>query len=309
VDEQNDQTRPPAQSPSARTRAQWALVGIIVSLALGMAAYRLLKARQIDETAALFIGLPTLLAVALALTPRAKSATGMIMKGLTIALLLSGPVLQEGFICILMASPLFYLVGALVGWAFDSARARRASQERPLHSLVVLPLLLMSVEGLSPALSLPRDLSVGSTKIVAAAPAAVEAHLAARPRFAATLPPFLRLGFPRPIGADGSGLEVGDSRTVYFSRPAAPKRLVFVVAERAPGYVRFRAVSDDTKIGTWLTWRDAEVRWTPRADGGTDVEWTLHFSRRLSPGWYFGPLESFGAAAAADYLIDSLATP
>src|SRR5205085_1257234 len=139
-----------------------------------------------------------------------------------------------------------------------------------------------------------------ATSVVAAAPAAVEARLAARPRFAETLPPFLRLGFPRPTGAEGEGLAVGDTRTIYFSRAAAPRRLVMVVAERAPGRVRFQAVSDDTKIGTWLTWRDAEVRWTPRADGGTDVEWTLRFSRRLSPGWYFGPLESLGASAAAD---------
>ena len=306
-----DQTQPEprVERPNARTRAQWALVGVIVTLALGAAAYRLLKAQGLDETAALFIGLPTLLAVALALTPKAKSATGMIMKGLTIALLLSGPLLGEGFICILMASPLFYLVGATVGLAFDSARKRRASRGRALHSLVILPLLVMSVEGLSPTVSLPTAISVSSARLVAAPPDAVAARLSEPPRFAENLPHLLRLGFPRPTGAEGSGLAVGDTRTVYFSRAAPPKKLVFVVAERAPGYVRFRALSDDTKIGTWLTWHDAEVRWTPRPDGRTDVEWTLHFVRRLSPGWYFGPLESLGAAAAADYLIDSLATP
>jgi hypothetical protein len=308
VDEQPG-TAPRVEPPTARTRAQWTLVGLIVALALGVVAYRLLHAQGIDETAALFIGLPTLLAVALALTPKATSATGMIMKGLTIALLLSGPVLREGFICILLASPLFYLVGAIVGWAVDSDRRRRSRGRRPLHSLAILPLILMSVEGLTPSVSLPTDVSVGAARSVAARSAAVEARLAAEPRFAETLPPFLRIGFPRPTGAEGGGLAVGDTRTIYFGQSGAPRRLVFVVAERAPGYVRFRAVSDDTKIGTWLTWRDAEVRWTEGADGRTDVTWTLRFSRRLSPGWYFGPLESAAAAAAAEYLIDSLATP
>jgi hypothetical protein len=279
----------------------------VVSLALGAAAYRLLRAGGLDETAALFIGLPTVLAIALALTPKAKSATGMIMKGLTIALLLSGPLLGEGFVCILMASPLFYAVGAAVGWAVDRDRRRRGGA--PARSLVIVPLLLMSMEGLSPALSFPAALTASAAKSVAAPPAAVEAQLAAAPRFADRLPPFLRLGFPRPTGAEGAGLAVGDTRTVYFGRGATPKKVVFEVAERAPGYVRFRAANDDTKIGTWLRWQDAEVRWAARPDGGTDVEWTLHFSRRLSPGWYFGPLESFGAAAAAEYLIDSLATP
>jgi hypothetical protein len=305
----DEPTQPPTASPNARTRAQWTLVGVIVALALGAAAYRLLKWQRLDETAALFVGLPTILAIALALTPRAKSATGMVMKGLTIALLLSGPLLGEGFICILMASPLFYFVGAIVGWGIDSTRRRIAEGKRAVHSLVVLPLLLMSVEGVHPMLDLPRDVSVVAVKRVAATPAAVEAQLAARPRFAETLPPFLRLGFPRPTGAEGAGLAVGDTRTVLYARGATPRKLVFAVAERAPGYVRFQAVSDDTKIGTWLTWREAEVRWRERPDGATDVEWTLHFSRRLSPGWYFGPLESLGASAAADYLIDSLATP
>ena len=296
------------QQSGRGSRRQWTLVGLIVALAVGMAAYRFLNDQRVDETAALFIGLPTVLAVALALTPRAKSATGMVMKGLTIALLLSGPLLQEGFICVLMASPLFYLVGGIVGWAIDSDRKRRAGRGQPVHSLVVVPLLLMSLEGVTPATSFPTAATAMSARAVAATPAAVEARLAAPPRFEGTLPPFLRIGFPRPVAAEGSGLAVGDTRTVFFGR-AGTKKVVFVVAERAPGYARFRTVSDDTKIGTWLTWQDAEVRWTPRPDGATDVAWTLHYARRLSPAWYFAPLESFGTAAAADYLIDSLATP
>jgi hypothetical protein len=293
----------------ARGRAQWTLVGVIAALAVGAAAYRLLKWQRLDETAALFVGLPAVLAIALALTPRATSATGMILKGMTIALLLSGPLLGEGFICILFASPLFYGIGALVGAGVDAHRRSRRDGQQSLNALLIVPLLVMSVEGVRPMLTLPHELAVTTVKRVAAPPAAVEAKLAATPRFADRLPNFLAIGFPRPASAEGAGLAVGDIRTMTYGRGDVRKQLVFEVAERRPGYARFRATRDESKIGTWLTWHDAEVRWIERPDGATDVEWTLHFSRRLSPGWYFGPLESYGAAAAADYLIDSLATP
>jgi hypothetical protein len=48
------------------------------------------------------------------MVPKAKTVKGGITKGLTLFLLLSGPLLGEGFICILMASPIFYLVGLLL---------------------------------------------------------------------------------------------------------------------------------------------------------------------------------------------------
>ena len=94
--------------------AQWALAGIIVALTASGIAYRLLVLHRLEQTSALFIGLPALLALVLALTPRAKSVTGIVMKGTTIALLLSAPILGEGFVCILMAAPIFYLIAFIV---------------------------------------------------------------------------------------------------------------------------------------------------------------------------------------------------
>src|SRR5690349_23642979 len=95
--------------PRARwriTRNQWTLAAVILALAVAGVLYRVLVLHKLEQTAALFIGLPAVLAIILALTPQAKSATGMIMKVMTIALLMSGPILGEGFICIIMAAPL-----------------------------------------------------------------------------------------------------------------------------------------------------------------------------------------------------------
>jgi hypothetical protein len=64
--------------------------------------YRLIVLGRLEQTAVLFVGIPTVLAILLAVVPKAKTVKGGITKGLTLFLLLSGPLLGEGFICILM---------------------------------------------------------------------------------------------------------------------------------------------------------------------------------------------------------------
>ena len=123
----------------------------------------------------------TILAMALALGPKAGTNTGMIMKGMTIALLLSGPLLNEGFICILMAAPLFYLVGAIIGWSMD--RGRRRPDQQPRIPLILIPLLVASTEGLVPATTLPADNTASAERTVATSAVAVERKLAQAPDF------------------------------------------------------------------------------------------------------------------------------
>lgn len=284
---------------------QWTLAILIAALAVASILYRLLVLHKLEQTAMLFIGLPSILAIVLALTPQAQSATGVIMKGMTIALLMSGPILGEGFICVLMAAPLFYLVGAIVGTVVDRRR-------RPpfLRALVLLPLLLTSLEGATPSLTLPTRESVTATRVVAAPPADVERALAAAPRFDRTLPPFLRLKFPVPQAAAGAGLEPGALRVVRFGGgEGKPGALTMRVVERAPGAVAFEALSDRSHIAHWLTWRRARVTWRPVAPNRTEVTWTLVYDRELDPAWYFGPWERYATRLAAGYLIDNLATP
>src|SRR5438477_13012889 len=90
---------------------------IVMGIALAGVVYRLVVSQHLEQTALLFIGIPAILAVVVASIPRAKSVIGSIMKAITIALLLFGPFLGDGFICILMAAPLFCLVGDVVGVA------------------------------------------------------------------------------------------------------------------------------------------------------------------------------------------------
>jgi hypothetical protein len=292
------------------SRAQIRLALLVGGVAAATIVDRVVYLGGIDQTAALFVGLPGVLAVVVALTPRAGSATGMAVKAMTILLLVAGPLYGEGFVCVLFVSPLFYLVAVVVGGSIDAIRHWRGKRASS-YSLVLLPtlLVLFSLEGTTGPATFARDQTVSATRVVAGTPRDVEATLAATPSFDDPLPRLLRLGFPRPVDADGAGLRAGDTRTVLFQSRMGRAEVVFVVAARQPGFVRFRAVADRTPVARWLGWRAAEVRWRSVGPERTEVRWTLHFTRELSPAWYFGPWERYGARTAAAYLIDELATP
>ena len=126
----------------------------------------------------LFVGIPTVLAILLAVVPKAKTVKGGITKGLTLFLLLSGPLLGEGFICILMASPNLYLVGLLVGAIVEWNRAKRQTT----LSCLLLILLPMSIEGSSPKLSFNREETVQASQIVYGSEHDVQIALSHSPR-------------------------------------------------------------------------------------------------------------------------------
>jgi len=297
------------REPPRISRAQWALAAIIVALAAGGIAYRLLVKHRLEQTSALFIGIPSLVALVLALTPRAKSIMGIVMKGVTLALLLSAPLLGEGFVCILMAAPLFYLVAFLV--AFVLKRLRGKPDLGPGGMLgLTLPLVLMSLEGTHPSLSFRRDEAVSAVCRVAGRPEDVERALAAVPRFGAPLPFYLRLGFPRPVEARGAGLSPGDERVIHFAGgEGRPGDLRLRVEEHRPGRVVFRAVEDGSKIAHWLGFRASEVEFREAGPGETEVRWTIRYERLLDPAWYFGPWERYATRLAAEYLVETVATP
>lgn len=286
--------------------ARLTLVGAVLAIALGSIFYRVLTFGELEQTAALFIGMPALLAAVVALLPPARSYTGMMLKVMTLMLLLSGVLLAEGFICIIMAAPLFYMVGIIAGVLLDAFEPKRPAA----RVMLVAPLMLLAVEGVSDGLSAPRAEAVTVARTVSASPDEVAAALAAQPAFGERLPFYLRMGFPRPTRSLGAGLDEGDRRLIHFAGgEGAPGDLLLEVWSAAPGRVVFGAVSDTSHIAHWLTWRSAEVSWAEVAPGQTEVTWTLRYDRELDPVVWFAPTERYAVRLAAEYLLDNLLPP
>ena len=85
--------------------------------------------------------------------------------------------------------------------------------------------------------------------------------------------------------------------------------LTLAVEEMGPGFVRMRATGDDSHMTHFLNWREADVQWEAVGANSTKVTWRLRYRRGLDPAWYFGPWERYAVGLAAEYLIQSVATP
>ncbi len=96
---------------ASETRSRWTVPFLVMAIASGCMMYRILVMRHLEQTSLLFVGIPVLLAVIISFTPKAKTTAGGIIKAISLALLLSAPLLGEGFICILMAAPIFIAAG------------------------------------------------------------------------------------------------------------------------------------------------------------------------------------------------------
>jgi hypothetical protein len=304
------------------TMAQKRLIGFIVVLAVVNIAYRLVYLTGFSQTAALYVGVPALLAIGLALLPRSQGATLALFKGSSLATLLACVILPEGVLCILFAYPLVASIACIVGGAIDLTRIRR-QREGPTLMAISLPLVLLSLEGVAGTPFDSRDHATSSIT-VDASPDQVAAALASTPRFRSGLPLFLTIGFNRPVAATGSGLAVGDRRTVEFSggnHDDHPLRLFGLTGERSvhhhsqmhltvvessPGRAVFNVDHDGTMLARWADLDRAVVSWRPAGEGATRVSWRLEYQRLLFPTVYFGPLQRFGMDRAADYLLESV---
>ena len=288
------------------------LAAILVALIAAGLAFRALVLNNLNHTSLVFMGIPAIIAIAM-LFVRPKTAIGTVNKVIVIALCLSGAVFGEALVCIALSLPIFLLVGTGVGvvinWIRDwnSAESHRASRWRSAVGLALLPL---GAEGVVPGFEFRREEQISATQIVAASPEEIRAALAATPQFDRRLPPFFRIGFPKPAHTMGAGLRVGDQRSVMFLHGEHHSgALVMRVSEVDSASVTFTTASDSSYITHWLSWHGSKVEWKQVGAGQTQVTWTLSYRRRLDPAWYFVPLERYGARLAARYLIETAATP
>jgi len=299
-------------------KARVTMAATIVAVAMGSIFYRLVVAHDLQQTAALFIGVPALLAIVVVFFVSPRSGVGVACKAVTIGLLVSMLFLWEGVLCVVMSAPLFYGVAVVIGTVVSKARRTSGKPtDTAFFCLALLALIPMSLEGVTAVTSFDRNESAEETRIVHASPDAVQRALFQPPRFHRALPLYLRAGFPVPISARIEGNSVGAQWVIRFLGGEmrldgiAPQagNLVLKIEEMQPGLIRWRAISDDSHMPHFLGWQEASVRWEKRDEQTTAVTWTLRYRRNLDPAWYFAPWEHYAVRLAADYLIDSVATP
>jgi len=287
-----------------KSKAGWILV-IAAAAAAGI-SYRLIVLNRLEQTSLLFIGIPAIIALICVLTPKPASATGTILKAVTLFIGIAGTFLGEGTICLLMASPLFYIIGVIIGVAIDHAKKNSTM----VTCLVFLAMVPMSSEGVHPRTSFNREEAITAEQVIPATPDQVRAALNAPPQLGNKLPFYLRLGFPHPLAFNRTGSSVGDKETIHFGGgEGKPGDLSLEITEFSDHQLRFRALSDTSHVAHWLKWEESTVLWSPVDATHTRVQWTLRYRRLLDPALYFGPWERYAVRLTARQLIQDAATP
>ncbi len=294
--------------------SQWRLFTVVLVIGFSFVLFHVLQGRKLADTAALYIGLPLFFALAISLSPKAKTTIGATMKGLTIALLLSAPILLEGFICILFAAPILYTIAALVGWMADRVKKSYTNRNKVQFSAVVTLLFLASLEGTPYEIySFSNNYQVSYTEIVDKNAESIKNNISNPAFSSAERPLFLRL-FPFPVNVSGQGLHIGAEHKVDF---VYKKWIVtnehkgsttFRVAEVSDNSVSFDIPHDSSYLSHYMTWKSSTVTLLSLSENKTQIEWTLEFTRDLDPAWYFGPLQTYAAWSAAKVLVKNAAS-
>jgi hypothetical protein len=295
------------------TDRQKVLIIIVILSAFVGLAITLLRSKGLGGSALLYLGIPTILALAFTRVSSAESVRGRTLKAITFIILISGPMLQEGFICMLMAAPILYSVGALAAWPFDIARKQKNKSRTGRLNMVLLPslLLLMSMEGVFEETSFDRHNTVEHTQIIAGSVAEIKSKLGSSRDIKTPASAFARL-FPRPDKMNARGLSTGDkhwvditySKWVYWNEMSGS--IQFEVIDHKENTIWFKSTSDNSYLSNYLTLEGATIILEPLADNTTQVTWRISFQRNIDPAWYAEPLQRYGVSLAAELMVGTL---
>ncbi|MBF4161248.1 hypothetical protein [Nocardioides acrostichi] len=293
---QHDLAPQPATEP--RRTAQFALVALVVAVAL-LGAWTAVQTGR-GDTALLFVGVPTLLALGLVFLPT-RGGWGSLFQAVTLVLLLVSALMHEGAICVLIASPLVYGVTAAI---YGSIRLARSATQRQYSGLPLAVIAVLALEGTVPGLRVDPEQRAEATTSVPAGCAAFEQALRRGPRpQASDRSRLLDLtGYATPVAATGDGLSIGDHWTLTFAAGAIDTE----VTDAAPGRVDFTVLDDTSKTARFVRLRTGTLTW--RATQGTcEVQMIFDYERKLDPSLWFGPITDRMMDAGAAAFLHSLA--
>lgn len=283
---------------NSKKRNLYLLIGVLVASSI---IFRLINNYNFEQTSILFVGLPAMLSIlVIKYSKTPKTAFGIVFKVITLFLLMSSILLGEGIVCILFAAPIFYGVAALIVFIYEFLKKRNKSK---LNSLIVLPILIISAQPFG-VFSEPEIQKV-ETCILINKNISLQAFNK-KPDFTIGLPNFFKLGFPKPLGIKGTGIDVGNFREIQFqSKTKGLGTLFLKVISRNNSSIIFEPTKDDTHINHWVTWKKIKIETIKVNSSQTKIKWTTHYQCDLGPGWYFEPLEDMAIGLMNKYLINA----
>jgi len=284
-------------------------LGLATAVALGLGGFFLVYDRTGSMGLVLFLLLPSATGFATALVARLRSIViASLLIGLmicTVILLITG---FEGFVCVLMSSPILAVgmtLGALLG---SLVRIQVLPRFRKpgipiMLLLLVLPLFLMGANSAeTESRRTLRAETITDTTVLNGSPEEVWNDLKTMDSVRGTKTFLMKIGLPVPVSCKTEGEGVGGKRTCYFETGYIEER---ITKWDFPNSMQFEITASDVPGRPWLSFRDAGYEF--KRDGSrTVLTRTTTIVSRLSPAWYWRRLEAIGVRTEHRYLFEAL---
>lgn len=280
-------------------------------------AVRLLIQYDFDTSALLYVGIPYVISLAIVLYRPVKTNEKLwhqfrdhSLTALSV-FLASSIVLFEGFVCVVFFLPIYFLVVS-IGFAILWIGATIDRRNGSTHAFA-LPVLLLatSLEGTTESLTVPRDSYVVVTKISNLSATQLMDNIA-RPFDLQKDRHWMLSVFPMPYEIEAGSLNPGDVHLVrtryhrWFFTNTHEGELHLQIVDVQADRIRTKFVHDSTFFASYLTPLGTEITLTEIGPAQTEISLRIDYQRKLDPAWYFHPLQQYGVARMAEFLIDEV---
>lgn len=284
------------------------LVGSLTAIAFGLGGFGLVNDSSGSMGWVLFFFLPFVTGLATGIVTQGKEVIFASLwigaLGCTAALVITR---MEGAVCVLMSTPIvaFSLtIGALAGVVVRQfLLALGAKHLAILLTLAVLPFFLVGANKLEePSRRTPRIETFTNTLVTDAPRERVWNQLTTFDRIEGTKGLLMRIGLPVPVSCTMSDEGVGATRTCYFEEGHIEER---VTEWNPPSSMKLEITEFDVPGRPWLSFQDASYELTTE-NGRTVLTRKTTIVSRLSPAWYWRPLEKIGVETEHEYLFEEV---
>ena len=214
----------------------------------------------------------------------------------------------EGYICCLMAMPLFLTgmaIGAVIGYYARGRFLDRSQNTQRNKTLLMLvgPLLLISADQIEKPLRSGQRVETFESSIeVSAMPDETWKRLVRMSSMQGTKPFLLRIGLPVPDRCTLDGDAVGARRVCHFNQGIIGQE---VTEWQQPERMAVKTTESTLPGRHWLTFMDAEYE-LRKTRTGTLVVRRTSIGSKLYPRWYWRPFEAWGVESEHEFVLTSL---
>ena len=266
------------------------------------------------HTGLLYIAIPYGLSLLLYyLTPYKKAETWKRrfwnnLRGFLIVMLASSIFLMEGYVCVIMAMPLFLIV--LVFSFLTTYIWNTYGKNSPKSYLFPALIIMASLEGTTPEFTFNRYNEVSYSQVIDLDIDTIKARIETPIQFQGNRHWILSI-FPMPTYVGTVDLEKGHIRKydfVYHRWFVTNTKAgsVDVVFEKVSDRHIKTTIKDTSYIKGYMALHGTEFELEPINERQTRVTLTVSFDRKLDPIWYYQPLERFAVEKGIKYFLNEV---